>query len=84
MPDKIIAFTKLQSPYCHFRVKVAKSFFSRFKGLMGGQKNLAKDQALVITKCNSIHTFFMKFDIDAVFVDEEYKVVEIIETLVGL
>ena len=32
---------------------------------------------LLIKKCNSIHTFFMKFSIDVVFLDKNYKVMRI-------
>ena len=45
-----------------------KSFASRFKGFMG-KKNI--NQALIFTKCNSIHTFFMKENIDVIFCDED-------------
>jgi len=44
------------------------------KGLLG-RKDLAKDNALIITHCQSIHMFFMKFPIDVVFCDNQNKVV---------
>ena len=40
-----------------------KSFFSRFKGFMM-EKNI--NRALLFDKCNSIHTFFMKENIDVI------------------
>lgn len=49
-------------------VKVAKGFFARNKGLLG-ESRLDENTALWIHACNSIHTFFMRFAIDAVFVD---------------
>ena len=54
-------------------LEVAKSFTSRGKGLLG-RSSLAEDCALWIHHCNSIHTFFMKFAIDCVFVDKNLKV----------
>ncbi|MGE5085504.1 MAG: DUF192 domain-containing protein [Bacillota bacterium] len=54
-------------------LEVAKSFTSRGKGLLG-RSSLAEDRALWIHHCNSIHTFFMKFAIDCVFVDKNLKV----------
>jgi hypothetical protein len=57
-------------------VSIADSFYSRFKGLMG-KKNINVNQGLIIKPCNSIHTFFMKFNIDIVFIDSNNKVVDI-------
>lgn len=59
-------------------VRVASNFVSRAKGLLG-EKNLASGNALWIqgsrfVACNSIHTCFMRFAIDAVFVDRDLKV----------
>lgn len=59
---------------------VAESFFARLKGLLG--RGFLKDnEALLIRPCNSIHTFFMRFNIDAVFLDRQNKVVALKENL---
>lgn len=53
----------------NLKVKVADSFFSRFKGLMF--KNfLPADEGLLLIPCNSVHTFSMRFEIDIIFIDE--------------
>lgn len=44
-----------------------KNFFSRLKGFMF-EKNI--DYALLFNKCNSIHTFFMKENIDVIMCDK--------------
>jgi uncharacterized protein len=54
----------------------ADSFMRRFKGLMG-VTHFPVGQSLHIEPCNSIHTFFMKIPIDAVFLDRELQVVAI-------
>ncbi len=54
-------------------LEIAESYFARAKGLLG-RKNLASHDALLIKPCNNIHTFFMKFTIDCVFVNKTYKV----------
>lgn len=54
----------------------ADSFMERFKGLMG-VKELPVGHGLHIAPCNSIHTFFMKIPIDAVFLDASQQVVDI-------
>ncbi len=50
-------------------VKVATSFFARLKGLIGA-RDLAPGHALWIRRCNWIHTGFMRFAIDVLFVDD--------------
>lgn len=53
---------------------IADTCFSRMKGLLG-RTGLAQGEALVIRPCNSIHTLFMRFAIDVLFVDKQNKVV---------
>ena len=56
------------------RVLMADSMLGRMKGLLG-KSHFAAGEALWIRPCNSIHMFFMKFAIDAIFLDGEEKVV---------
>ena len=51
----------------------ADNFWSRARGLLG-RTHLPATSTLWISDCNSIHTFFMKFSIDLVFVDRNLKV----------
>lgn len=48
-----------------------KTFFSRFKGFML-QKNI--DKALLFNNCNSIHTFFMKQNIDVILCNKNNEI----------
>lgn len=48
-------------------LKDCKSFYSRLKGFMF-TKNI--DKALLFDRCNSIHTFFMKENIDVIMCDK--------------
>ena len=64
----------LKSNSINLPIKIADTFMSRFIGLMG-KKHL--DYGLLITPCNSVHTFFMKVPIDIVFLDSSYTVLEI-------
>jgi hypothetical protein len=48
-----------------------KSFYKRLKGFMFC-KNI--DKALLFKHCNSIHTCFMKKNIDVIMCDKSYKV----------
>ena len=58
-------------------VAMAESFFSRGKGLLGCS-SLEPNQGLWIKPCNNIHTFFMKFSIDCIFVDRRMHVIKVI------
>src|SRR5262249_34802601 len=59
---------------------VASTYWSRLMGLMG-RTGMQTGSGLLIEPCNSIHTFFMRFAIDAVYLDRDqarnYKVVSI-------
>ena len=59
---------------------VADNFFSRFIGLMG-KKSLPEGMGLMIMPCNSIHCFFMRFPIDALFLDEDNRVLRMYSEL---
>jgi len=59
---------------------VANTPFKRMKGLLD-RKELKKGQALVLKPCNSIHTFFMRFRIDVLFVAKDNAVIEAIPNI---
>ncbi|MGZ6266698.1 MAG: DUF192 domain-containing protein, partial [Candidatus Limnocylindrales bacterium] len=50
------------------RTEVASSLWGKFMGLMG-RASLAPDAGLWLPDSNGIHMMFMRFPIDAVFVD---------------
>lgn len=54
-------------------LQVASDFWSRTKGLLG-TSTLGQQQGLWIHQCNSVHTFFMKYSIDCIFVDKDMTV----------
>ena len=60
-----------------FKARVARTFAERAKGLIG-TKDLPADEGMLIEKCNAIHTFFMSFPIDAVFLDASDRVVKVV------
>ena len=62
------------------QIEVADSFFRRFLGLMG-RKKLAQGTGLLIAPCNSIHMCFMRFQIDVVYLDKNYRVVKTAENI---
>ena len=63
-----------------FRLEIADTFLKRFLGLMG-RKKIPVAQGLLISPCNSIHMMFMRFSIDAVYIDENFIVKKIVRKL---
>jgi uncharacterized membrane protein (UPF0127 family) len=61
-------------------LEIANSPISRMVGLLG-RKGIDNGKGLMITACHSIHTFFMKFPIDVIYMDKDLKVLKITENL---
>ena len=62
------------------RARVARSFWSRFRGLML-TTGLAPGTGLLFPRTSSVHTHFMRYPIDVVFLDGDRRVVSIRHTL---
>ena len=63
------------SPVCE-RCVVADRMFSRMKGLLG-KRSLAAGDGLLIRPAPSVHTFFMRFPIDVVFLSRRGEVMKV-------
>ncbi len=61
-------------------VTVACSFLSRLKGLLFSQP-LPPARGLLIQPCYSVHTFFMGYTIDVLFLDKQGYVIKIVPQL---
>jgi uncharacterized protein len=55
------------------RVEVAGSNVKRSKGLLG-RKGLDPGEGMWIIPCEAIHTFFMRFPIDLIYLDKKLRV----------
>jgi uncharacterized membrane protein (UPF0127 family) len=55
------------------QIEVARGMLRRGLGLMG-RHGWPSSDGLVLTGCNSIHTFFMRMPIDVVYLDRESRV----------
>ena len=60
-------------------VFMADTFYKRLLGYMFRKKPHHK--VIAIVPCNSIHTFFMKFNIDVLFLNKENMVIKKISNL---
>jgi uncharacterized membrane protein (UPF0127 family) len=54
--------------------RLANTFWLRLRGLLGASP-LQKGEGLILAGEKSIHTLFMKFPIDVVYVDKNYKII---------
>ena len=63
----------------HVEVAVTRS--ARRKGLLG-RDGLGASCALILAPCAAIHTMFMRFEIDAVFVDDDGRALKVVRKLV--
>ncbi len=62
------------------KMVVADQIFDRMKGLMFSTE-LPSCDGFLISPCNSIHTFFMLYSLDVVFLDKNFKVVKAVYDL---
>jgi uncharacterized protein len=58
------------------RCIVADSAWTRTKGLLG-RSSLDDDEGILLRPGGSIHMFFMRFPIDAVFLDRDLRVLRV-------
>lgn len=61
-------------------ILIADTLVTRLIGLMF-KKQLIGAEGLLINPCNSIHTFFMRYSLDIIFLSSDNKVIKIIRNL---
>ncbi len=59
---------------------VADTALSRLRGLLG-RRELPSGEGLLLRPSPSIHTFFMRFPIDVVFLDRELRVLRVADAV---
>ena len=62
------------------RAGAAVGFSERLRGLMF-RKGLEPGEGLFLPDCRSVHTFFMRFPIDLVYLDRENQVVKVVHAI---
>ncbi len=65
---------------CSVSIFQASSMFERMRGLLG-RKPLGENDGFWIAPCNSVHTWFMRYSIDVVFVNRSGEVKKIVGNL---
>ena len=61
-------------------IQIADTFFTRLAGLMF-RKKLPAAAGLLLAPCNSVHMCFMRFAIDVIYLDKDYKILKIVNNL---
>lgn len=74
------AFNQTRTTIIANRVERAHTSLKRMKGLLG-KTSMEKDYGLWISPCKSIHTFFMNFPIDVIFLSPNNQVVNLIHSI---
>src|SRR5262245_24284602 len=62
------------------RCEIADTFWTRFLGLLG-RKSLDEGEGILFRPSGSVHTMFMRFDIDVVFLDRDLRVLKVVRSL---
>jgi hypothetical protein len=62
------------------RCTIADSPLPRMRGLLG-KRGLGSDEGVLLRPAGSVHTFFMRFPIDVVFLDCDGRVLRIAESV---
>jgi hypothetical protein len=60
--------------------RIVSNWWGRLRGLLG-EKSLAPGAAMVLSPCDSIHMFGMRFPLDVLFADSDGVVVGVIENI---
>lgn len=58
------------------RMYKADTIFTKMKGLLG-RKDMSFDEGMLICGARQIHMFFMKFAIDVIFLDKNFRIIKI-------
>jgi uncharacterized protein len=76
--EGIVSLTASEGRVVCERCTVAHTMFARMRGLLG-KRGLDSGEGLLIRPAPSIHTFFMRFPIDVVFLSRQGEVLKVAE-----
>jgi len=62
------------------QAKLAVTLPQRIKGLLG-KDSLSANEGLILKPCSSIHTFFMRFSIDVLFLDKNMQITRLFQNM---
>ena len=62
------------------RARIARGLWHRTRGLIG-RRTLEHPDGLLIPRCSSVHSFFMRLPFDLVYVTDDLEIVKVVERL---
>jgi uncharacterized protein len=77
---RITRLTRSDGTVICARCALAVRPWSRMRGLLG-RSSLAPDEGMLFRPASSIHMFFMRFPVDAIFCDRDLVVVDVVPGL---
>jgi uncharacterized protein len=79
----VCAFNISRQAFISLHVKLADTSLARLRGLLG-KVRMRSDEALWVVPSRGIHTFGLLFPIDAVYLDADLRVIDVVENLAPL
>lgn len=77
-----IAYNKTRQTFLATQMRVANTHLARLRGLMAlSPRRFFYGQALWIVPCHGVHTWFMRFSVDVIYLNSDNTVVHIEESL---
>jgi uncharacterized membrane protein (UPF0127 family) len=73
-------FNKTRESFISLNVDAADTHFTRFRGLLGRMR-LRSDEGIWVVPSYGVHTIGVPFSIDLIYLDDKYKVIDLIESL---
>jgi len=62
------------------KLEMKDSFLGRLTGLLS-RSGLKDGEGIILNPCTQIHTFFMRFNIDVIFISKDFKVIAVKEDI---
>ncbi|XQF90274.1 DUF192 domain-containing protein [Pseudoalteromonas espejiana] len=62
-----------------FSIMYANTWLLRLRGLLG--RELKINEGMLIEPCDSVHTMWMRYDLDIIYIDKNNQIVKIIQKL---
>ena len=73
-------FNQTQNQFLTEKTEISDTFFSRLRGLIG-HAPLNPGEGMLISPCSGVHCMFMSFPIDVIFVNKQWQIVHIEDSM---
>ncbi len=73
-------FNKTRESFISLNIDAADTHFTRFRGLLGRMR-LRSDEGIWVVPSYGVHTIGVPFSVDLIYLDDKYRVIDLIESL---